>query len=87
MRRVREGKIPFHWSVAEPSESECPVSAITPKSIELVQLVASLQIAHEATGSTLSAAEMPGAIADAIRIIENESRAIDNARDDALYQQ
>ncbi len=64
-------------------ESECPVSAITQKSIDLVQIVNGLRVAHESAGSAIAADTMPGAIFDAIKQCEFESIAAHQAERDS----
>jgi hypothetical protein len=84
-RRTKEGgREAYHWTVNEIWESECPVSAITQKSFELVQLVNTLQGAKKAAGSTLGADEMPGFLLDAVRLVQSESGASELARDEAV---
>lgn len=67
-------------------ESECPVSAITQKSFELVQIVNTLQGAKDSTGSTLAVDDMPGHLLDAIRICQSENRSCETAMDEANHQ-
>jgi hypothetical protein len=59
------------------------VSAITQRSFELVQIVNLMEGAKEATGSTVGADQMPGFLLDAIRVCQSESRAVENAMDEA----
>jgi len=79
----RTGKEAFSWSVLEVSESECPVSAITQKSFDLVQIVNMLQSANKSTGAALPAGEMPGHLLDAIRVVQSESQACEVAMEEA----
>jgi len=67
----------------EVQESECPVSAITQRSFELVQIVNLMQGANKATGAVVGADEMPGFLLDAIRVCQSESIATENAMDEA----
>ena len=76
-------KEPFFWTMTEVQESECPVSSITQRSFELVQIVNLMQGAHKSTGSTVGADEMPGYLLDAIRVCESESQAVEAAMDEA----
>lgn len=66
-------------------ESECPASAITAKSFELVQLVNTLQGAKEATGSAVAADAMPGYLLDAIRVCQTENKACEVAMEEAAH--
>ena len=64
-------------------ESECPVSSITQRSFELVQIVNTLVGVKDATGSTLGVEQMPGYLLDAVRVCQSESRAVENAMEEA----
>jgi hypothetical protein len=85
-RWTKDGKTAFHWTVKEIWESECPVSSITQRSFELVQLVNSLQGVQGATGSTVGADDMPGYLLDAIRICQSEVKAVEAAMDEELHK-
>lgn len=81
--RRKGGGENLNWNVATIRESECPVSAITQKSFDLVNIVNTLQGAHISTGSSVGADAMPGYLLDAIRICQSESRACEAAMDEA----
>jgi len=85
----RPGKEPRIWTLYKNPvrESECPVSAITQKSFELVQLVDTLERTLKVTGSTLGADEMPGFLLDAIRICHQEEQAVEVAEREAEIRQ
>jgi hypothetical protein len=70
--------------VEDPTDSECPVSSITPKSLDLVNIVALLETTNRATGSAAAALELPGSVLDAIRVCESESNVISSAMEDTL---
>jgi hypothetical protein len=82
-RSTQQGREAFHWRIPEIWESECPVSSISQRSFELVQIVNMLQTAKESTGSTVGADEMPGFLLDAVRICESESRTVETAMEEA----
>jgi len=69
--------------VLEVQESECPVSAITQTSFDLVQIVDLLQGTNKSVGAALGAGEMPGCLLDAVRIVQRESQAYEVAREEA----
>jgi len=76
----------FYWSIPGVRESECPVSLITQKSFELVEIVNQMQGAFKSTGSTVGADEMPGYLLDAVRVCQSESISVDNAMDEAANE-
>ena len=65
------------------ASSECPVSAITQRSFDLVQITNSLMTIKEATGASMEVADMPGHLFDAIRICQTQSDVIHEAMDEA----
>jgi hypothetical protein len=79
----RAGKETFSWTVPDIWESECPVSSITQRSVELVQIVNLMQAAKESTGSTVGADELPGFVLDAVRVCLSEERACEAAMEEA----
>lgn len=80
----RTGQTAYTWNVPHVSESECPVSLITERSFDLVQIVDQLQGAKDSTGSTVGADRMPGFLLDAVRVFQSESMACETARNEAL---
>jgi len=78
----RTGKEDFSWTIAGILETECPVSSITQRSFDLVQIVNTLERARTATGSTLGADEMPGYLFDAIQICKAEGLTVDTAMEE-----
>lgn len=84
-RRTQGGREPFHWAVPEMRSSECPVSAITPRSFELVRIVNIMQGAKDSAGA-VSADALPGYVLDAARICLSEKRTAEAAMDEALNQ-
>jgi hypothetical protein len=79
----RPDREPFSWVIVGVAESECPVSLITERSFELVQIVNAMQNAFETTGSAVGADEMPGCLFDAVRLCAAEARTCDAAQEEA----
>lgn len=63
---------------------ECPVSAGTPESFELIRQISSMRHVHEHTGAALSADGWSGRLFDAVELIEIEGIRIENARMEAV---
>ncbi len=76
----------FSWTVAGILETECPVSSITQRSFDLVQIVNTLEGARNAAGSTLGTDVMPGYLLDALQICQSERRTVDAAMEEAASQ-
>jgi hypothetical protein len=76
----------FSWRIQAIYETECPVSKITERSMDLIQIVNGLMGVQAATGSALPVESMPGYLFDAIRIIRHESQSIEAAMDEELYR-
>jgi hypothetical protein len=77
---------PLSYELAEgPSMTECPVSAITPRSFELVQIVNTLMRARESAGSAAPADRLPGHLVDALSICKTENDRADAAMTDAVH--
>lgn len=71
------------YGISGVSIPECPVSYITPKSMDLVQLMARCQHAKEASGASLygtNLSEWPAAMAEAMIALEIERVTAENAR-------
>jgi hypothetical protein len=75
--------VPVPYEVESPRMAECPVSAITQRSIELVQVVTTM-ISAKSAGATVDLERMPGYVVDAIRVIEREKAAQEAAQDEAV---
>jgi hypothetical protein len=76
--------IEMPFGLESPFISECPASAVTQESIDLVQIVGSLIASNSAAGVTAGAMELPGAVLDALRICQSETRAVESAQEDAV---
>lgn len=61
------------------------MSAITQRSLDLVQIVKTLRGVEKASGSTLSVDAMPGYLVDAIRLSQSEDTTSEIARDKVFY--
>ena len=60
---------------------ECPVSYISQKSLDLIQIDMRQRIAHKATGAFLYGPDLskwPSKLLDALTVIEDEQRSIEN---------
>lgn len=76
--------VPF--TISDLESADCPVSAITQRSKDLVRLFADARIIKEASGAVLfgpDASEWPGWAWDAARLLEVERIRIENARIEA----
>lgn len=74
-------------SIPEIDSWECPVSAITPESFDLVQIVNDAQNMKEFMGATLygaDSADWDQRHYDAVRVIAQEDARAQNAVDKAL---
>jgi hypothetical protein len=77
-------KVETPYELEEPSIAECPVSLISQRSIELVQIVGTIR-SVKSSGVTLDLLDMPGHLVDAVRIIERETAAVEAAQDEAVH--
>ena len=69
----------FRSLLDEPRISECPVSYITPQSMELIQIVTTIRNA----GQQVDLTELPGALVDALQIASVESKIHESAINEA----
>lgn len=76
--------IPQRYFVDGVETDECPVSAITPRSFELVQLFATADKAREKTGNVMDLNASPGWLYDAAVILRNQEIEVEIARDKAI---
>lgn len=80
---TRNGVAVFTYIVDDVEINECPVSAITPESQQLIQLFAMAGHAHEASGATLFGPDLskwPARMFDAQVVLEQCRIEENNAR-------
>jgi hypothetical protein len=67
-----------------PATAECPVSLISQRSVELIQVASAI-----VSGETINAdiVELPGSVVDALRIIQRETKMAENAIDEAVHNE
>lgn len=76
--------VPVPYVLEDPFISECPRSAITQESEDLVQIVNGVMGTQEA-GVTLSGDNLPGYLYDAIRMAQREVKIQEAAMDEAVH--
>lgn len=92
VRKAGDGKgaaavvTPTPYELAEgPKLSECPVSAITPRSFELVQIVNTLMQVNQSAGAAVPADRLPGHLLDALSICKTETDRAEAAMSEAIH--
>jgi len=78
-----KAKTQIGFTVEDTRSYECPVSCVAQRSADLVYVITGMEKLKDYAGVTASLGELPGAMADAIRLISNEANAIDGARAEA----
>ncbi len=68
------------YTIAGVQVNECPVSVITPKSRDLIQLFSRLQSLKELGVSTYAEGDIPIPLADAFVILSNEEKKCESTR-------
>ncbi len=75
--------VPIQYWIDSVKTKECPVSLITPRSFELVQLLAGADKVREKTGTSLDVSKV-GWLWDAARVIREQEIEVEIARDKAV---
>lgn len=76
--------IPVDYWVDGCESNECPVSLITPKSFELVQIFVAATKVREETGTIMDLSQSPGWMYDAARLIQDQKIKAEVARQKAV---
>jgi hypothetical protein len=74
--------IPTPYHLDDPRTSECPRSYITPLSSELLQIATSMVSVQESAVSNLES--LDGSLVDALRIVQAQQKAAENAMEEAV---